>query len=87
MCNLSEGVLELGWQRGWEKGQKEGWEQGRNRGREEGREEGQKKGREEGILSSIQNLMEAMNWTVEQAMDALKISESDRPKFRAMLEQ
>ncbi|MBR3624163.1 MAG: Rpn family recombination-promoting nuclease/putative transposase [Selenomonadaceae bacterium] len=40
-------------------------------------------GMEEGILSSIRNLMESMKWTVDQAMDALKISYDDRGKYKA----
>ncbi|MBO6178220.1 MAG: transposase [Selenomonadaceae bacterium] len=37
---------------------------------------------EEGMLSAIRNLMESMKWTVDQAMDALKISYDDREKYR-----
>lgn len=33
---------------------------------------------EESRLDDIRNLMESMQWTVEQAMDALRISEEDR---------
>ncbi len=33
---------------------------------------------EESGLDDIRNLMESMQWTVEQAMDALRISEEDR---------
>ena len=36
MCNLSQGVLELGLKRG----RAEGWEEGHEKGREEGRAEG-----------------------------------------------
>ena len=46
MCNLSQGVLELGL--------KEGLEQGLERGRAEGREEGREEGRVEGILATIE---------------------------------
>jgi predicted transposase YdaD len=38
-------------------------------------------GREKGLLSSIQNLMESLNLSVEQAMDALKIPERERTKY------
>ena len=37
---------------------------------------------EEGMLSAIRNLMESMKWTVDQAMDTLKISYDDREKYR-----
>ena len=42
---------------------------------------GIQKGIQKGILSSIQTLMVTMNWTVEQAMDALKIPKEDRIKY------
>lgn len=35
----------------------------------------------EGILSSIQNLMESINWSVEQAMALLKIPESEQIQY------
>lgn len=51
------------------------------RGIEKGRKEGRKEGKQEGILASIQNLMESMGWTAEQAMAALKIPESERLSY------
>lgn len=42
---------------------------------------GIQKGIQRGILSSIQTLMITMNWTIEQAMDALKIPKEDRIKY------
>ena len=39
------------------------------------------RGIQKGILSSIQTLMITMNWTVEQAMDALKVPQKDRIKY------
>ena len=71
MCNLSEGVEA----------------RGIAKGRVEGRMEGRMEGRAEGILSALQNLMESMNLTIDQAMNALMISEADRPKYRSLLEQ
>jgi hypothetical protein len=41
----------------------------------------EEKGITRGILSSIQNLMESMSWSAEQAMNALKIPEEDRSKY------
>ena len=64
-------------------------EEERAKGREEGREEGRKEGREEGtemtMLSSIKNLMESLNLTLEQAMNALKVPADQREKFAAKL--
>ena len=33
-------------------------------------------------VSSIKTLTETMNWSVDQAMDALKISEEDKEEIR-----
>ncbi|RRK32070.1 hypothetical protein EBB54_12345 [Schaedlerella arabinosiphila] len=44
-------------------------------------EKGIKEGIKEGILSSIQNLMESMDWSAEQAMAALKIPESEQIQY------
>lgn len=41
---------------------------------------------ERNTLDSIRNLMETLNLTIEQAMAALKIPESERPKYVSMLE-
>lgn len=43
------------------------------------------RGRVEGMTASIRNLMDSMGWTIDQAMDALKISEEERPKYTKML--
>lgn len=51
----------------------------------EGMQKGIEKGIEKGILSAIQNLMESMEWSAEQAMDALKIPASDKPAYRSKL--
>ena len=37
------------------------------------------------ILQSIQNLMETMKLTADQAMEALKISENDKIKYAGKL--
>ena len=44
-------------------------------------EKGIKEGIKEGILASIQNLMERMGWSAEQAMAALKIPESEQIQY------
>lgn len=44
------------------------------------------RGRAEGILMSIQNLMDGMGLTIEQAMNILKVSEEDRSKYRSIME-
>lgn len=58
------------------------WEEVRNEGLQEGRKEGKKEGSKEALTASIQNIMETMQLTVEQAMDALRISPEERGYFR-----
>lgn len=41
----------------------------------------EKRGIQKGILSSIQNLMESMGWSAEQAMTALKIPEAEQVQY------
>ncbi len=43
------------------------------------------RGKREGFAISIQNLMETLKLTMEQAMDALKVPEADREMYKAML--
>ena len=50
-----------------------------------GIEKGMAKGRAEGVMDSLHNLMDSMNWTIEQAMSALKISDEDRQKYQELL--
>ncbi|MGN0385008.1 MAG: hypothetical protein ACI4EX_03915 [Lachnospiraceae bacterium] len=47
-------------------------------GRLEGRKEGRREGRQEGRLLDVQNLMDSLRLTAEQAMDALKIEGQER---------
>jgi len=48
---------------------------------------GRAEGLADGILSSIKGLMETMNLTIEQAMAALKVPETERQKYRDLLEK
>ena len=48
---------------------------------EKGIKEGINEGIKEGSLSSIQNLMESMDWSAEQAMAALKIPDSEQVQY------
>lgn len=50
-----------------------------------GREQGIEQGAELNLLENIKNLMETMNLTAERAMDALKVPEEKRQKFKDML--
>ena len=50
-----------------------------------GERRGRAEGRTEGVLSAVQSLMDSMGLSVDQAMNVLKIAETDRPKYRSML--
>ena len=50
-----------------------------------GIQKGIQRGIKKGILESIQALMDTMNWSVQDAMDALKIKEQDRPEYMELL--
>ena len=73
MCNLSKGVEEKGIQKGIKKGIQKGIEKGIEQGIEKG------------ILLSIRNLMETMGWSVEQAMESLKIPEEEKTKYMKLI--
>ena len=55
--------------------------------KEDGKMEGLQEGKREGLVSSIRNLMESMDWTADQAMNALKIPEEDQEKYRMLLKK
>jgi flagellar biosynthesis/type III secretory pathway protein FliH len=69
MCNLSEGVKQIGREEGIEIGM------------ELGLELGLELGHEERTIISVETLMETMSWSLQQAMDALKIPEADRAYY------
>ncbi len=50
-----------------------------------GLEEGMKKGVKKGLEVSIRNLMDSMQWPAGQAMDALKIPETEREQYLKLL--
>ncbi len=56
------------------------------RGLEQGLERGLERGKRERTVEVIQNLMETLKLTMEQAMDAIKVPEVDREMYKAMLQ-
>ena len=52
---------------------------------QEERDEARAEGKESAILASIRNLMETLNFTAQQAMDALKIPVTEQAKYAALL--
>ena len=53
--------------------------------KEDGRREGRREGEENTLVNSVKKLMANMNWTMEQAMDALSIPKDQRKKLEAKL--
>lgn len=51
------------------------------------REDAREEGREDTLLASIRSLMDTMDLTSEQAMDALRVSDAEREKFLLLLKQ
>lgn len=52
-----------------------------------GWERGMQQGMQQKEYSSIRNLMETMNLSAKQAMDALRVPEADRAKYAELLKQ
>ena len=52
---------------------------------EAGRKEGMEAGAMQTMLNSIRNVMETLGLTIEQAMTALKVPETDWPKYQELL--
>ncbi len=69
MCNFSKGV----------------WDEAIEKGMAQGLEQGMAQGLEQGVLSAIQNLMESMGWSADQAMEALKIPSGKKLEYTAKL--
>lgn len=81
MSNLGQGVLAKGFAKGVAEGRAAGEAEGKAMGIVEGRAEGRVEGRTEGRIDSIKALMETLGLTLDQAMAALKIPESEKEKY------
>ncbi len=103
MCNISDGIfargieqgieqgIERGIKQGIEQGVKQGVKQGIVQGIEQGIKQGVKQGIVQGIeqtkLESIKNLMKSMNFSLEQAFNALLIPKDEQEKYSKLLKQ
>lgn len=65
--------------------QEKGREEGREEGLKEGMEKGMEKGMETNLLANIRCLIETMQLTAEQAMNALRVPVEDRARLSAQL--
>ena len=54
-------------------------------GKKEGIKEGKKEGKKEATITNISSMMETLKLTAKQAMDALKIPESEQQSYMKML--
>ena len=63
----------------------EGRLEGKREGRQEGRQEGILEGQKNRLIQDIQNLMDSLRLTAEQAMDALKIEGEERANCYKLL--
>jgi flagellar biosynthesis/type III secretory pathway protein FliH len=62
-----------------------GRQKGLDEGHREGRQEGFREGADQNRLENIRSIMETMKLTAKQAMEALKIPESEQSKYIARL--
>ena len=69
------------------KGLQEWMQDERRQGEEAGKEIGKEIGKQEGLRDSLQNLMKNMKLSLEQAMNALGIPETEREKYRASIKE
>ena len=83
--HIAEAARRDGILKGRAEGRAEGHAEGRAEGHAEGRAEGHAEGRLEGIFASVQSLMTSMGLTLEQAMNALSVSEADRSRCRSLM--
>ena len=60
-------------------------EEMRDEAMRKGMEKGMEKGSEQTLLNNVRSLMEGVGWTAQQALDTLRVPESDRAKYLAML--
>lgn len=61
--------------------------QAEEKGIEKGRAEGKAEGKAEGLLTALRTLMDSMGWSVDQAMEALRVAEPDRSKYAELLQR
>ena len=81
MCNLSQGIRDRGIAEGMALGIEKGRAEGINLGRAEGRTEGI----ESTHISVIKQMMKNLNFTAEQAMSAIGLSEKDRIYYMSVI--
>ena len=69
MCDYSDGIERIGYEKGIEQGIEQGMEQGKTTG----------------IRQSILNLMKTMNVSISESMDMLMVPEEERERYMNVL--
>ena len=87
MSDLWRGVENRGIRKGRAEGLAEGRAEGLATGRAEGLATGRAEGRAEEKLNAIKSLMKKLNFTMEQAMNALDMPESEQERYARLLNQ
>jgi hypothetical protein len=82
MCNALRELFAEELEESRTNGEMRGIEIGESRGEIRGRKLGEESGRESAIISNLKSLMDSMKWTIDQAMDALKVPEDQRDHYR-----
>ena len=67
------------------KGRAEGIAQGMEKGMAQGMEKGIAQGETRERINNLRNIMQALNFTAQQAMDVLKIPKEERTKYASMI--
>ena len=79
MCEVLDRVENRGIQKGMQKGIQKGIQKGLQKGMQ--------KGIMEGKMLSLKNLMETLQLTLDQAMNALKIPQEERETLKKMMDR
>ena len=83
---IEQGIAQ-GMERGMAQGMERGMAQGMERGMAQGRAQGIEQGIAQGTVQSILSLMHSLKLTVQQAMEALEIPQSEQGKYETMIKQ
>ena len=86
MCNISEGVVEKWFRKGYETGIKIGIREGFETGIKNGFRKGFEIGKKRAAIQSILNVMKNMSLAFDQAVTVLDIPENEREEYRKLVE-
>ena len=87
MCNISEGVVEKWFRKGYKAGIKNSISEGFETGIKNGFRKGFETGKKREAIRSIINVMKNMSLTFDQAVSALGIPENEREEYRKLVDK